>query len=172
MFVDRMRSGDLDEVLDIERASFSSPWSRRAFLHELEHNRVAELWVSRSAAGPSEGGGGRVVGYLCLWAIADEVHVTNLAVHPAWRRRGVARHLLGTLLEHHRRRGATRVVLEVRPANSGARRLYRSFGFREIGRRRGYYFDTGEDARLLEAHLTEAPATGVRELPPTLPRFA
>jgi ribosomal-protein-alanine N-acetyltransferase len=150
--IEPMRAADLEAVLRIERASFVTPWSRQAFLHELERNRVAELWVARSARGnePSEAD---VVGYLCLWAVADEVHVTNLAVHPAWRGEGIGRLLLGTLLAYHRGQGARRAFLEVRPGNAEARRLYEGLGFQEVGRRRGYYVDTGEDALLLEARL-------------------
>jgi ribosomal-protein-alanine N-acetyltransferase len=177
MRVDRMWAADLDTVLEIERASFTSPWSRRAFLHELEQNRVADCWVVRDEAadgGPPGGrrSSGRVLGYLCVWAIADEVHVTNLAVDPAWRRQGVAHHLLGTLLEYYRGRGAVKAILEVRPANLGARRLYEAFGFHEVGLRRGYYFDTGEDALLLEANLGQATGpTAALELPAPAERF-
>jgi ribosomal-protein-alanine N-acetyltransferase len=116
--VDRMRPEDLDEVLGIERASFSMPWSRGAFLYEIQQNRVARCWVMREVE--------RVVGYLCLWEVADEVHITNIA------------------------------VLEVRPSNNEARTLYESFGFRVVGRRRGYYYDTGEDALVMEADLQTA----------------
>ena len=159
--IEPMRVADLDVVLRIERASFQTPWSRRAFLHELERNRVAGLWVAR-AADPGDGGAVHVVGYLCLWAVADEVHITNLAVDPEWRGAGIARLLLGTLLVHHRQAGAQRAFLEVRPGNVEARRLYGGLGFREVGRRRGYYVDTGEDALLLEARLDEGPfAEGV-----------
>lgn len=153
--IEPMRPADLDAVLEIERASFATPWSREAFRHELERNRVAGCWVARRAAAPERAAAGDVVGYLCLWIVADEVHVTNLAVHPAVRGRGVGRHLLGTLLAHHRARGAARAFLEVRPGNAEARSLYRALGFREVGRRRGYYVDTGEDALLLEARLDE-----------------
>ena len=150
--IEPMRAADLEAVLQIERASFHTPWSRQAFVHELERNRVAGLWVARGAR-PGEGDAVGVVGYLCLWAVADEVHVTNLAIHPAWRGEGVGRLLLGTLLAYHRGQGARRAFLEVRPGNAEARRLYEGLGFREVGRRRGYYVDTGEDALLLEAHL-------------------
>lgn len=154
--IEPMRAADLEAVLRIERASFATPWSRQAFLHELERNRVAGLWVARGAR-DNEPDGSDVVGYLCLWAVADEVHVTNLAVHPAWRGEGVGRLLLGTLLAYHRGQGARRAFLEVRPGNAEARRLYEGLGFQEVGRRRGYYVDTGEDALLLEARLdTEA----------------
>lgn len=152
--IEPMRIGDVDDVLVIEGVSFTNPWSRQAFVHELVDNRVARLWVARPEAAR---GGPAVLGYLCLWVIVDELHVTNFAVHPACRRQGVGHRLLGELLEHYRRQGAVRVTLEVRPSNGEARRLYDRFGFREVGLRRGYYFDTGEDALLLETRLGEAP---------------
>jgi [ribosomal protein S18]-alanine N-acetyltransferase len=147
--IEPMRVEDLDQVLEIERVSFPQPWSRHAFLYELRENRVARLWVGRAPDEP----GAPIVAYLCLWLIADEVHVTNFAVHPAQRQRGIGRQLMGTLLELYRQQGATRAALEVRPSNHPALRLYEAFGFRQVGLRRGYYFDTGEDALLMEARL-------------------
>jgi ribosomal-protein-alanine N-acetyltransferase len=163
-----MRAADLEAVLQIERASFETPWSRQAFLHELERNRVADLWVARGERPGEASDPTSVVGYLCLWAVADEVHVTNFAVDPAWRGEGIGRLLLGTLLLHHRASGARRAFLEVRPGNVEARRLYQGLGFHEVGRRRGYYVDTGEDALLLEARLDEGPfAAGAQAESPT-----
>jgi ribosomal-protein-alanine N-acetyltransferase len=141
---------DLDAVLAIERASFTAPWSRSAFVHELQQNRAARCWIARVSA--------ELVGYLCLWEVGPELHITNLAVHPAWRRRGVARTFLGDILEDARRRGLTMAFLEVRPTNHEARGLYEHFGFRVIGQRKGYYVDTGEDALIMEADLSQAPA--------------
>lgn len=143
-----MTPADLDSVLAIERVSFPTPWSRRAFIHELKQNRAARCWVARAA--------GELVGYLCLWEVGSELHITNLAVHPHWRRRGVARNLLGGILEDARQRRLAQAFLEVRPTNLEARGLYESFGFQVIGRRKGYYFDTGEDALVMEANLTTA----------------
>ena len=140
-----MRSDDLDEVVTIERGSFGMPWSRGAFLYEIEQNRVARCWVLRDDD--------RVAAYLCLWEIGDELHVTNIAVHPALRRRGLARRLLGAILDDGRTRRLRAVTLEVRPTNDEARTLYESFGFRVVGRRRGYYYDTGEDALIMESDL-------------------
>jgi ribosomal-protein-alanine N-acetyltransferase len=140
-----MRPDDLDEVITIERASFGMPWSRGAFLYEIEQNRVARCWVLRDDD--------RVAAYLCLWEIGDELHVTNIAVHPGMRRRGLARRLLGAILEDGRARRLRAVTLEVRPTNDEARTLYESFGFRVVGRRRGYYYDTGEDALIMESDL-------------------
>ena len=143
--IDRMRPQDLDEVLEIERASFTMPWSRGAFLYEMERNRVARCWVTREDRS--------VVGYLCLWEIVDEVHITNVAVHPSHRRRGVGRSMLTGVIEDARRRAIRVVALEVRPSNFEARMLYEAFGFRVVGRRRGYYWDTGEDALVMETDL-------------------
>jgi [ribosomal protein S18]-alanine N-acetyltransferase len=97
-----------------------------------------------------------VAGYLCLWEVADEVHITNIAVHPAARRQGIARAMLGHVLDDAARRSLSLVGLEVRPTNVEARTLYESFGFRVVGRRRGYYYDTGEDALIMEARLPTA----------------
>jgi ribosomal-protein-alanine N-acetyltransferase len=164
--IEPMRAADLPAVLGIEQVSFDTPWTHAAFIHELERNRVAEMWVARGAREGDASEAAPVVGYLCLWAIADEVHVTNLAVDPARRGKGVGRLLLGTLLARHRARGARRAFLEVRPGNVEARRLYTSLGFQVVGRRRGYYVDTGEDALLLEARLDEGPFAGAMEPDP------
>ncbi len=149
--LDRMRAEDLDEVVAIERTAFSMPWSRGAFLYELQQNRVARCLVMREDA--------RVVGYLCLWEIGDELHITNVAVHLDYRRRGVARSLLAGVIDDARARKLKLVVLEVRPSNPEARALYESFGFRIVGRRRGYYYDTGEDALIMEIALQPGTAS-------------
>jgi ribosomal-protein-alanine N-acetyltransferase len=88
------------------------------------------------------------------------VHITNVAVRPNARRQGIARSLLSSVLEDGRSRGFKVVVLEVRPSNRHALRLYESFGFRVVGRRHGYYYDTGEDALVMEIALNAQPAPG------------
>lgn len=148
--VEPMALSDLDSVLSIERASFPTPWSRGAFVYELKQNRAARCWVARIA--------GELVGYLCLWEVGSELHITNLAVHPAWRRRGVARTLLGEIIADARQRQLTLAFLEVRPTNWEAQALYERFGFQVIGQRKGYYADTGEDALIMEADLSRVPA--------------
>jgi [ribosomal protein S18]-alanine N-acetyltransferase len=139
---------DLDEVLEIERLSFKTPWSRAAFRYEIVQNRVARCVVVRAES--------RLAGYLCLWEIGHEIHITNLAVHPHRRGQGLARALLQATLEDGRARGVTLAFLEVRPSNVEALGLYESLGFSVIGRRKGYYFDTGEDALVMETRLTGA----------------
>ena len=145
MTVAAMAVSDLDEVLEIERVSFPTPWTRAAFRYEIEQNKVARCTTIRTRLG--------VIGYLCLWEIGHEIHITNLAVHPEWRRRGAARGLLAAAMAGGAARGVILAFLEVRPSNTRALALYESLGFQVIGRRNGYYFDTGEDALVMEARL-------------------
>ena len=130
--IEPMRVDDLDAVLAIERA----------VVHASLVAPGVPLRAAREPSGSTVGGaarapGGRgpaaLIGYLCLWLIADELHVTNFAVDPTHRQRGFGRQLLGTLLELYRRNGARRAALEVRPSNHSARRLYEAFGFRQVG---------------------------------------
>ncbi|HEX6853576.1 MAG TPA: ribosomal protein S18-alanine N-acetyltransferase [Candidatus Polarisedimenticolaceae bacterium] len=144
---DAMRTSDLDAVLAIERAAFPSPWAREHFLHEIRGNPNAYNPVVRAS--------GRVVAYACTWIVEGTLEINNIAVEPSHRRRGHARALLARAIERAARLGCDRAILEVRPSNEGARRLYASFGFREVGRRPRYYEDNGEDAILMARVLRE-----------------
>ena len=140
----RMASSDLPAILDIERVSFPSPWSLVSFEREL----VTAWAVPMVAVEPSPGGA-RLVGYACAWNVADEVQLLNVAVHPARRRSGIGEALVRAVQEHATARGARGVILEVRVANVGARRLYARLGFRMTALRRGYY-GAGQDGMLME----------------------
>lgn len=134
--VERMSEQDLDEVLAIERQSFPSAWSRGSYERELRNDSSYYLCV-RSA--------GVLVAYAGLWIIRDEAHITTIAVHPQWRRRGLATHLMHLLIDLARREGALRLTLEVRERNEAALALYRRLGFEQKGILPGYYGDTGEN---------------------------
>jgi ribosomal-protein-alanine N-acetyltransferase len=136
-----LRETDLSAVLAIEEASFASPWTRAAFVRELQspHSR---LTVAECR--------GEVVGYVCCWDVVDEVQILDVAVHPDSRRQGIAALLLDSVLTVGRQRGAQSANLEVRRGNLPAIRLYQKFGFREVAVRRRYYAD-GEDALLMVA---------------------
>ena len=153
----RLRKGDLEQVLSIERASFRSPWSLRLFEQELT-NPVARGWVAEidgEQSPPQEGQPARcVVGYLLVWIVADEMHIMNLAAHPAFRRLGIGRMLMVRAVAFARGGGMARLVLEVRESNAHARGLYDSLGFRPVGKRPGYYSDTGEDALIMVRELS------------------
>lgn len=144
--VSPMTPRHLEPVLDLEEASFPHPWSRAVFQAEIISPRALPL-VALTL--PNE----KLIAYLILWQEPGEVQVQNLAVDPLYWRRGVARHLLGLGLEEAKKRGLDRAVLEVRPSNIAARRLYASLGFRETGRKPGYYRPEGEDAICLACRL-------------------
>lgn len=143
--IEPMTVEDLPGVLAIERASFSSPWTEANFRHELQDNPLAWNLVARTA--------GRVVAFACAYVVADELMINDLAVEAAARRRGIGRVLLRHLIEGARVRGCRKATLEVRPSNAPARALYASFDFAVVGRRPGYYADTGEDGLMLARDL-------------------
>jgi len=149
-----MTEEDLDGVMEIERQSFPTPWSRGLFERELLLS-YAQAFVAVDA--PT----GRVVGYLCFWLVEGETHILNLAVHPERRRQGIASQLLHYGLDYSRQQGAEEITLEVRRSNYKAIALYRSFLFQPQGIRRRYYSDSGEDAVIMTLHLDEpaAPAS-------------
>lgn len=133
-----LRYGDLPAVLEIERASFQAPWSLGMFATEL-----AKASTIRMAARS----GDDLIGYLICSRYADAWHLMNVAVAPAWRRRGIGAQMVRELIG---RLGAgARVTLEVRESNRVAIRMYEGLGFRAAGLRPGYYPDNGESAVLM-----------------------
>ncbi len=94
-----------------------------------------------------------VCGYIGMWLIVDEGHITNLAVHPAYRRRGIGRLLLKSLIQAGKRYGLRRLTLEVRRSNLAAQKLYMEFGFTTVGVRSRYYLDNHEDALIMWKEL-------------------
>lgn len=139
--LEKMNTTHLEEVLALERLCFSNPWSYEAYRFELEDNQLADYLVVLDA--------GRVVGYGGMWLVMDEAHITNIAIHPRYRRRGLGELLLRCLMARAYLRGARRMTLEVRRSNRIAQRLYEKLGFRGVGYRRGYYSDNGEDALIM-----------------------
>ena len=133
---------EIDDLLAVEEASFSSPWTREMYLGELENKGVSFFYLAREP-------GGAIVGFCSFWRILDELHINNLAVLPAWRRRGVARTLLERVLRDAAAAGAVRATLEVRRSNEVALNLYEGFGFSVAGVRHGYYSKPKEDALIL-----------------------
>lgn len=131
----------LDEILKIEQVSFPTPWSKQAFLSEINDNALAYYWVSVL--------NDLIIGYGGMWIILDEAHVTNVAVHPGFRGRGVGRGIMTHLIGQALVLGAFKMTLEVRPSNLAAFHLYEKMGFNIAGRRKGYYTDTKEDGIIM-----------------------
>lgn len=146
--VNRMSHSDLEEVMEIEKKSFPSPWSKDQFVWELK-NRVSTLFVARERIKDLA----RLYGYICFWVVADEAHILNLAIHPAFRKLNAASLLLDHTLVYCRERGVRQVFLEVRRSNRPAQALYRKFGFVIDRIRKGYYNDTQEDALVMALNL-------------------
>ena len=141
--IEKMEEEHIEGVWELERASFARPWSRATLLMELV-NPLSSCYVALCQ--------GRVVGYVGLWCILDEGHINNIAILPAFRGRGYAKALMEYVLGQALGRGLSQVSLEVRPSNEAARRLYRRYGFQDIGRRKGYY-ENGEDAVIMAVRL-------------------
>lgn len=137
----KMEFKDIPEVVEIDRSSFTLPWSERAFTYEVQENHAARCWVTEVE--------GRVVSMLVLWIILDEAHIATLATHPHFRRRGFARQILLKSLVSARDEGVEKALLEVRARHLVAQKFYCDIGFGEVGRRRMYYRDNGEDAVLM-----------------------
>ena len=132
----------IDDVLAVEEASFSHPWTREMYLSELQNRGVSFCFFARQETG-------RVVGFCSFWRVLDELHINNLAVLPDVRREGIASALLARVLQEGVSLGAHRATLEVRRSNEPARLLYERFGFSIAGVRRAYYSDPIEDALIL-----------------------
>jgi ribosomal-protein-alanine N-acetyltransferase len=135
---------DLDAIVEIERVSFSDPWSEASFRSLFGRSEVVFV-VATSASDSSED----VVGYVVATFAADQGEIANLAVRPDLRRAGHASRLLDFVHREALRRSATTMWLEVRESNQSARALYAAHGYREMGRRARYYEDPLEDALVL-----------------------
>jgi ribosomal-protein-alanine N-acetyltransferase len=145
--VELMGVEDLDQVIEVEKLSFTNPWSRNSFFLELTTNELATYIVAKVD--------GRVVGYAGMWLIVGEAHVTNVAVHPGFRKKGIGELLMRSLMTIARESGAKMMTLEVRKSNYIAQNLYTKLGFEPIGIRRGYYTDNNEDAVIMWTNLNE-----------------
>lgn len=133
---------DLDGVLDVERESFTNPWTREMYSWELQNRAVCHIYVVRTADC-------RVAGFCAFWLVFDEIHINNLAMRPHYRGLGMGTALLARVVSAGRDLGARRATLEVRASNEAALRLYERMRFYVAGRRRNYYSNPVEDALIL-----------------------
>jgi len=140
IFITQMRFEDIPTVMKVERECFPTPWSENAYRTELT-NQCAEYFVAWLS--------GALVGYVGMWLIMDEVHITTIGVAAENRGHKIGERLLVRLLDSSREKGAQRVTLEVRKTNDVARQLYTKYGFTEVAIRKGYYSDNNEDAIIM-----------------------
>lgn len=128
----------LDEMVEIENLSFTSPWSKEAYRKELTENDLA-IYVGMFY-------GSHLIGYAGMWKVLDEGHISNIAIHPNFRGRHFGELLLEYLKQQAILNRIERMTLEVRRSNISAQRLYQRFGFTFAGVRPHYYNDNNEDA--------------------------
>ncbi len=132
---------DLPMAIEIDRLNFTEPWPEKSFSYELSTNySVCLVAVDDSDV---------VLGEIVVWVIVDEAHIATIAVHPEHQRKGIASALLAEALIQAMERGASASLLEVRPSNTAALKLYQRFGYETVGVRKEYYQDNKEDALLL-----------------------
>ena len=144
-----MEEDDLNEILTIEVSSSLTPWSRPLFLEEMAHpHGHCFSMILREDPGP------RVVAYLCFRTMGDESELLNLAVHPGYRRRGFARHLMAFYIDFCHQEKVRRSFLEVATENEAALHLYRSLDYRPTGRRPRFYLGR-LDALMMEREIAE-----------------
>lgn len=129
---------DARQMAALDKICFSHPWSRQSFVEELGDNDLSFYIVVE--------GGGEIIAYAGLWMVLDEGHITNLAVHPSHRGKGLGEKLLRELIGRATNRGIRKFTLEVRPSNKSAIKLYKKLAFKPVGIRKEYYLDNLEDA--------------------------
>ncbi|MCH6269588.1 ribosomal protein S18-alanine N-acetyltransferase [Neobacillus citreus] len=140
-----MREEDIDQVLEVEHASFTTPWSREAFYNEMHNNNFAVYIVLEHE--------NKIIGYCGVWVVIDEGHVTNVAILPEYRGKKLGEMMMRKLISVCRERGARSMTLEVRVTNHVAQSLYRKLGFQNGGIRKNYYSDNLEDALVMWVNL-------------------
>lgn len=140
MTIEKMNAGQVAQIADLEKICFSDPWSENSIASELE-NKLAHWLVAQE--------GEMVAGYIGSQTVLGETDMMNVAVHPDFRRRGIAEALVKRLVEDLQAMESHCLTLEVRASNAPAIALYEKLGFSQIGRRKNYYRNPREDALIL-----------------------
>ena len=166
--LDLMREADVNTVQEIEREIFATPWPRNAYYRELASRASAHYVVLRQEI-QGDGSAQRpagyriadfdptIIGYGGMWRMYDEAHVTTIGVRRDLQRRGYGRIVFAGLVQAAYDMGAKWITLEVRTTNDNAMKMYEAFGFKVIGRRKGYYTDNGEDAIVMWSDSIHSP---------------
>lgn len=155
LVINPLAQTQISEIVALDRLCFDGLWSSEAYDREINspNSSLIALWVqtleSRNYSSPAQNNTLRPIGIGCLWSIVEEAHITLLGIHPDYRRQGLGEFLLYILLEDAIKRGLQWATLEVKTHNHPAIALYKKLGFKIVGKRKGYYQKTGEDALIL-----------------------
>lgn len=144
VIVRRADINDVEGIYEIETLCFPDPWTKESLVYEFEENSRAFYVVAELD--------NKIVGYAGLWCIFDEGDITNIAVHPDYRRRHIGEMIIKAMLDATCREGIVHYTLEVRPSNEAAISMYSKLGFEVEGRRKEYYANNGEDALIMWRH--------------------
>jgi ribosomal-protein-alanine N-acetyltransferase len=144
IIIRRANTDDIKRIADLDKLCFSVPWSEQAFQRELKENELA-FYILAEVKDSA-----RIVGYAGVWLINEEGHITNVAVHPEYRRKHIGMSIVDVLIKESRKRANIKTfTLEARKSNEAAIELYKKFGFLEVGIRKGYYQENNEDAVIM-----------------------
>jgi len=139
-----MQEVDIAEVAQLEKKCFSDPWSENGLRESLRKPAYRMLAAKED---------GKVVGYIGAYMVADELNITNVAVDPEYRRRGIGRELIDAMIHHAEKNRMTTIYLEVRVSNTAAISLYRAAGFDNAGIRKNFYDNPKEDGKIMCLYL-------------------
>jgi len=142
--ISEMKESDIERILAIEKRSFITPWTKKMINETLSSPISISFIIEESNT---------LLGYIMLYSVLNEAHILNLATNPDYRRKGYASQLVRHIIEYCVKRGISDFFLEVRDSNIKAIKLYRMFGFEVVGKRKGYYTDTHEDALVMQLSL-------------------
>lgn len=145
------RLQDVPALAELERITFRKPWTHSQLEEEFKHPERSFALLAVAHKDKHE----YLLGYISWWQILGEADILNVSVHPAWRRRGIAKSLLDSALSQMREQGIASVTLEVAKRKTAARALYMNCGFRYVGEIKGYYPEYDDDALIMNIRLTE-----------------
>lgn len=135
------KRSDIEVLLGIEERCFTSRWTEAMFLYEIEENEFGKFYVLEED--------GILIGYIDFWITFETCQLANVAVDLPYQRKGYSRKMMDLMIDEANKEGCETIMLEVRPSNTAARKLYESYDFIEMNIRKGYYSDNGEDAIIM-----------------------
>lgn len=144
MEITSMTAVDARELAELDKICFDIPWSQKSFEDEAGNN-LATYFIAKD--------NGKIIGYAGFWSVSGEGDITNVAVLPEYRKRGIASALLESVIKKSRSLDLSLLTLEVRKSNFAAQNLYSKYGFEIIGERKRYYSDNHEDALIMTKKL-------------------
>ena len=134
----------INKLVELEKLCFSSPWTKQMFLGDLESEQTCYFGAFDNET---------LVGYAGMWTTIDDGQITNVAVHPEYRRKGIGKALVLNLISECKIKNLLSVTLEVRESNINAILLYDKLGFLRVGMRKNYYKNPNENALLMTKGL-------------------